>query len=81
MQVFATTAEERAAMKLMGEREPKDSYAYCAACIRVLKNPITAYPLIKGFAQVTATVSGVNPEVAEKAAEKFATNLIRGKKL
>ena len=78
MKVIPTTEAEREAMKKMGESEPQESYAYCKGCYQILSNPVTGLSLIKGTAQVQARRSGVNPEVAERAAERFAAKLLKG---
>lgn len=76
MQVFMTTPAEKRAMSAMGELKPKDSYAYCRACLRILQNQSTAVSLMKGVVQFQARASGVTTQEAEKIANNYGKSLL-----
>lgn len=76
MTTFATTENDREVMLKMGEKNPKGQYHYCRTCISIISNPVTSLSLMKGLIQIEARAQGVNAEVAEKAASKFANSLL-----
>lgn len=71
-EVFKTSMEEKDSLRKMGE-DPKDSYAYCRACSRMMGDPERALNLMKGVVQVRLQRAGV-PN-AEKLAENFVAKL------
>lgn len=77
-QVFTPTKEERLALQRMGEI-PKDRYAYCRPCMRLMENPATAVALMKGVVQIHASAMGaVN---AEELAVRFQNRLLAKTKI
>jgi hypothetical protein len=75
MQIIELSEADKQVVRRMGENHPESKYAYCRACIKLLSNPETAIPLMKGVAQLQARRLGANPEVADQHAEAFAKNL------
>ncbi len=79
MKVIETTAKERSIMSKMGEKEPKDSYAYCRSCMSILSNKTSALSFMQGLIQVRARAQGVSPVTAEKVAGNFTAKLLEKK--
>lgn len=77
MRIIETTAEERVQLKKMGETSPQERYAYCRSCISVLENLSTATSYFKGIIQVHARAKGVPAPAAERAANRFANQLLQ----
>lgn len=76
MTCFVPTDKEKAALKDMGEEAPLDAYHYCRACVRILSNPNTAIPLMKGVIQFKARSVGVDLNNAEAIAERFGKKIL-----
>lgn len=73
---FYPTPVEKQELKRMGEVEPLNVYYYCRACIRILANPTTAIPLMKGVIQFQARSVGVPVQEAEAIAERYAKKVL-----
>lgn len=76
MRVFRVQRSEQETLKKMGVEQPKDLYAICQACSRILGNKSTAIQLIKGTIMFQFRAAGVSITVAEKLAESFCSKLV-----
>lgn len=76
MKVFRVPHSEQETLKKMGVEQPKDLYAICQACSRILENKGTAVQLIRGTIISQFRAAGVSIAVAEKLAESFCNKLV-----
>ena len=76
MKVFRVPSSEQETLKKMGVEKPKDLYAICQACTRIMGDKGTAIQLIRGTIISQFRASGVSIAVAERLAEKFCSKLV-----